>query len=148
MSTIKIEFFSDDKNEIAQLLAALSGLNSKSVNDVKVIDAEVVTEAAAETAAETAAEAPKKTRNRAPKVDPKLEIVEDEAETEETNDDAPEDDKAGAAKYTREEVRAAVQDNKIHIEKMRVKLGELGAQSVTLLDESKFSEFMGFLKTL
>lgn len=146
MSTIKIEFWSEDKNEIAQLLNALSGVNAnaKSVEDIEVTDAEVLIKG--ETPVKTPT--PRASRAKA-KPEPTPEPQEPEAEEAEEIDDLDDEDAPEEESIDADDIRA-VQATKVdkHREAIKAELKKLGASGIRDLDEKHYQKYYDFLSKL
>lgn len=146
MSTIKIEFLSEDKNEIAQLLNALAGINTntKSVESIEVTDAEVLTKVEAPAKAKRASRA---------KAEPTPVVDEPEAEEAEEIDDL-DDDLEDDVELDEESIDAddirAVQAAKVdkHREAIKAELKKLGASGIRDLDEKHYQKYYDFLSKL
>jgi len=140
MSTIKIEFWSEDKNEIAQLLSALAGVNenAKSVKNIEVVDAEEVK------APEKKAAATRPSRAKAkPEPEPEPEEEEDE---DLLGEEAEDEDEQG---ITQDDVKAMlakkVATNRDAIVK---KLKSYGAEKISELESSSYKDFYDFMAKL
>lgn len=140
MSTIKIEFESEDVAVVTAVAALTNSLLGKKVNNIEVVDAE-----------EVKAEAPVKTptprasRAKA-KPEPAPEPEEEETEEEEDLDgeDAPEAEDIDA-----DDIRA-VQATKVdkHREAIKAQLKSLGATGIKDLDEAHYAKYYEFLSKL
>lgn len=143
MSTIKIEFWSEDKNEIAQLLNALAGVGAttKSVANIEVVDAE-------EVKAEAPVKAPTPRASRA-KAKPEPTPEPEEEEIEEDDDLDGDDDTPEAEEIDADDIRA-VQATKVdkHREAIKAQLKKLGATGIKDLDEAHYAKYYDFLSKL
>lgn len=141
MSTIKIEFESEDNAVVTAVAALTNSLLGKKVNDIEVVEAEEVKpEAPAKTPT------PRASRAKA-KPEPTPEPEEEETETEEETDEL--DDEPETAEIDADDIRA-VQATKVdkHREAIKAKLKEFGATGISSLDPAHFVKYHAFLTKL
>lgn len=139
MSTIKIEFESEDSAVVTAVAALTNSLLGKKANGIAVVDAE-------EVKPEAPAKAPTPRASRAKaKPEPTPEPEEEETETEEEVETEEEE----AAEIDADDIRA-VQATKVdkHREAIKAELKGLGATGISSLDPAHFVKYHDFLTKL
>lgn len=144
MSTIKIEFESEDNAVVTAVAALTNSLlgksTAKAVESVIVVDPE-------EVKAEATVKTPTPRASRA-KVKPEPIPVEGEEEIEDDDLDG-EDDAPQTAEINADDIRA-VQATKVdkHRETIKAQLKKLGATGIKDLDEAHYAKYYDFLTKL
>lgn len=140
MSTIKIEFESEDNAVVTAVAALTNSLLGKKANGIEVVEAE-------EVKPEAPAKAPTPRASRAkakPEPTPVVEEEEIEEEPAEEVDELDEEEEIDA-----DDIRA-VQATKVdkHREVIKAKLKEFGATGISSLDPAHFVKYHDFLTKL
>lgn len=143
MSKIKLTIDLKDGDSIAKAVKMLQAINGTTVTVE-------TTETIEETTTEEEVEEKPKKKPRKPRQTQATETAEPETETEEeVEEEKPKETKGGKSDIGITEVRALLAE-KVgnHRDLIKNKLTELGASSVTTLEESKYQDFFDFLNFL
>lgn len=142
MSTIKIEFESEDNAVVSAVAAMANSLLGKKANGIEVVEAE-------EVKPEAPAKAPTPRASRAKAKPEPTPVVEEVEEIEEETDELGDEPEAEEEEIDADDIRA-VQATKVdkHREAIKAKLKEFGATGISSLDPAHFVKYYEFLSKL